>query len=589
MNKWLMRAALAGGLLAQAGVAVGQSAVVDLKDFRPREIKSVVFSLPSAQDLRVEAVGAESDNNRGTFSWVTTMWNGRNDGRRDPWMGNAWILDLTSRRVVWELSSATTERGRRSTRAFAGTVRLPAGTYEAFYAPFPNMFWTDDNGDTNAAQRFVNWLADEGFDEFKLTIRGSAQALAGTEAERARHAFESGAVVTLRGNGGQKFLQTGFILSRPTQVDIYAEGEAREDSEFDSGWIINADTHEKVWKLTWRDSAAAGGAEKNRMARISKTLPAGRYAAFYATDDSHDPSQWNSAPPHDPQAWGLLIRVLEAEAGGAGASVKSSAYEHVPANATIVALTKVGDGESRSRGFTLTRAMDVRIYALGEGRQDRMFDYGWIVNSATHQKVWEMRYADTESAGGDAKNRAFDRAIRLEKGDYVVHYVSDDSHSFDDWNAAAPSDGQHWGITLLAAQGPLERSAVSEYSEKTDPSLVAQLVRLRDDENARKLFRLDRETQVRIYALGEGGGRSLADYGWIEDAKTGKTVWEMTYRTTEPAGGASKNRRFDGTITLPAGDYVLRYETDGSHAFGSWNANPPDDPDMWGITIYRVK
>jgi hypothetical protein len=44
---------------------------------------------------------------------------------------------------------------------------------------------------------------------------------------------------------------------------------------------------------------------------------------------------------------------------------------------------------------------------------------------------------------------------------------------------------------------------------------------------------------VRIYALGESSGRDLADYGWIEDVKTGKRVWEMTYRTTEPAGGAS--------------------------------------------------
>jgi hypothetical protein len=42
-------------------------------------------------------------------------------------------------------------------------------------------------------------------------------------------------------------------------------------------------------------------------------------------------------------------------------------------------------------------------------------------------------------------------------------------------------------------------------------------------------------------------------------------------------------------VTLPAGEYVLRYETDDSHSFGSWNAGPPDDPEMSGITLYRVK
>jgi hypothetical protein len=448
MNTRLIRTVFAGAMLAQSGVVFGQSnAVVDLKDFRPREVKSAVFTLGSAQDVRVEAVGAEASSERGTFSWVTAMWKDKND-RRDPWMGNAWILDLKSRRVVWELSAASTERGRRNTRAFAGSVRLPAGTYEAFYSPFPSMYWTDDKGDASAPQRFLNWLADEGFDEFRMTVRGNAQVLNGAEAERARREFESGAIVALRGDGGKKFLESGFVLSRPTDVEIYAEGEAREDGDFDAGWIVNAETREKVWKLTWRASAPAGGAEKNRMARLSKTLPAGRYAAFYVTDDSHDSSNWNAAPPHDPHAWGLVVRVPDAAA----------------------------------------------------------------------------------------------------------------------------------------------RASVKPFSvaENPDPSMVAQLVRLRDDENPRKSFKLDRETQIRIYALGEGGGR-LVDFGWIEDAKTGKAVWEMTYRTTGPAGGAAKNRRFDGVITLPAGEYVLRYETDDSHSFGSWNASPPDDPEMWGITVYRVK
>lgn len=588
MQKWLVRAALTAGLLAQSNVIWGQTGpVVDLRNFQPRELKSSVFSLAAAEDLHVEAVGAEPDSRNGTFSWVTTMFSARRDEtRHDPWIGNAWILDLKTRRVVWELSAASTERGRRATRVFNGSVRLPAGTYEAFYAAFPTMTWSDDRGDTSTGQRLMNWLADSGVDEFRLAVQGSARVLSGADAERARREFETGAVVNLRGTAGEKYLQTGFSLDRPTDLDIYAEGEAREEAEFDSGWIVNADTHEKIWKLTWRDSTYAGGAEKNRMAHLAKRLPAGRYAAFYATDDSHDPSQWNTAPPHDPHGWGLLVRAADP---ASRAAVKSFAYEHVPAAATILALTRVGDRESRSRAFTLNRPMDVRIYALGEGRNGHMVDYGWITSAATHQRVWEMRHEDTESAGGDAKNRLVDRTMHLDKGDYVVHYVSDDSHSFDEWNAAAPSDGQHWGITLLSAQGALDAAAVTEYAERPDPSVLAQLVRLRDDEHARRPFTLDRESQVRIYALGEGSGRDLADYGWIEDAKTGKTVWEMTYRTTEPAGGAAKNRRFTGVIMLPAGAYVLRFETDGSHAFGSWNANPPDEPDMWGITLYRVR
>ncbi len=293
----------------------------------------------------------------------------------------------------------------------------------------------------------MNWLNDEGFDTFRLTIDGSAQPLTGADADRARRAFAADAIVNLRAVGKEEFLQAGFVLDRPTEVEWYAEGELRADAEFDSGWIIDADTREVVWKLTWRLSAPAGGAQKNRFARIARTLPPGRYAAIYATDDSHDPGAWNAAPPHDPDAWGLVLRVADP---AARAAVKTFAYQHVPERAVIVDLTRIGNSESRTHGFTLRAPMDVRVYAIGEGRDDRMFDYGWITNAATDQRVWEMRYADTEHAGGDPKNRMVDRVIHLDKGDYVVHYVSDDSHAYHDWNAAAPSDARHWGITVLA-------------------------------------------------------------------------------------------------------------------------------------------
>lgn len=55
---------------------------------------------------------------------------------------------------------------------------------------------------------------------------------------------------------------------------------------------------------------------------------------------------------------------------------------------------------------------------------------------------------------------------------------------------------------------------------------------------------------------------------------------------TEPAGGAEKNRRYEGTMTLKAGEYILRYRSDGSHSFEDWNDDPPSDPINWGITVY---
>src|SRR5678815_55122 len=91
MNRWLVRAAMAGSLLTQCNIVWGQAPVVDLRELHAREVKSIVFSLGSPQDLRVEAVGAESTDSRSTFSWITAMWSSKDD-RQEPWRGKAWIL-----------------------------------------------------------------------------------------------------------------------------------------------------------------------------------------------------------------------------------------------------------------------------------------------------------------------------------------------------------------------------------------------------------------------------------------------------------------------------------------------------------------
>ena len=562
-----------------AGPAAAQSLLVDVRDLSPRQTRMEAFTLPTAQDVRIEAIGEEGTTVNNTLTVLRTVWNG-SDRRQQPWVGNAWILDLKNRRVVWELSEAQTSGRRAGPREFKGTLHLPAGSYAAYVSAYPPGYTTNDDG---GGEKFSKWFGADYLNQYKLTVFGNGQRLSSSDVDRLRQQASANEVLGFRGTSPEQFQQKGFVLDRPTDIEFYAIGEARENGEFDSGWIINTATREKVWKLKWQDSSPAGGAEKNRAIWQTRKLPAGRYAAFYATDDSHDLSEWNSPPPHDPDFWGMSIRIPD---GQARAAVKTFAYEHVPQSAVFVSLKGIGDREARRQGFTLNRPMDVRIYALGEGRENRMNDYAWITGSDS-RRVWEMRYEETEHGGGDAKNRLVDKTIRLEPGNYVVHYISDDSHSADSWNASAPYDGRHWGVTLLAASGSVDRSAIASYDPKKDASIIAEITEVRDDDRVEKRFRLDRATEIRVYALGEGSGGDMDDYGWIVDAKTGKAVWEMTYRSTDHAGGATKNRRFDGTITLPPGEYILKYESDGSHSFGDWNADAPDDPEAWGITLFR--
>jgi CubicO group peptidase (beta-lactamase class C family) len=116
--------------------------------------------------------------------------------------------------------------------------------------------------------------------------------------------------------------------------------------------------------------------------------------------------------------------------------------------------------------------------------------------------------------------------------------------------------------------------------------VIAQLVQVLDNDDKSVAFSLASSQDVRIFAIGEGQGGEMFDYGWIEDVEKGSRVWEMQEAKTAHAGGAGKNRKVDVVITLPAGNYKLRYKSDDSHAFDHWNSLPPDI-NFWGIAVYK--
>lgn len=143
----------------------------------------------------------------------------------------------------------------------------------------------------------------------------------------------------------------------------------------------------------------------------------------------------------------------------------------------------------------------------------------------------------------------------------------------------------------LRAASEAVRTARAEITRETqrlraESAVVARLVRVGDDEDLRERFSLERDSRIRVYALGEGTFGELHDYGWIEDAATGRVVWRMTYRQTENAGGAEKNRVVDEILELPAGEYVLRYRSDDSHSFEDWNQAAPPDGENYGVTLF---
>ena len=55
----------------------------------------------------------------------------------------------------------------------------------------------------------------------------------------------------------------------------------------------------------------------------------------------------------------------------------------------------------------------------------------------------------SEHAGGGRKNRLVDVERTFESGRYLLYYGTDDSHSFDEFNANPPYDPLNWGVAVF--------------------------------------------------------------------------------------------------------------------------------------------
>lgn len=553
-----------------SGSSAQQDLLTDIRNVGSYEVKSDGFVLDAKQGITINAVAASE-----RFRGVGT---------------SLWILNKESREVVWKLKKSTRQTHSRGLADYEEVVQLPQGSYEAYYAAYP-----EPTEGIESFGEFLDFIAGKIFSggrrtheyrDLEFTIHGHGQHVGREGVDRWLLDLKKNAVLSLSALWDHEYQHQGFVLEKPAEVVIYAIGEGRDDVLYDYGWIVDAKSGARVWEMTETGTQHAGGASKNRYTRETISLPAGHYAAFFITDDSHSYKEWNAPPPYDPSFWGMTVWVKDESMKK---FAKTYEYKPVEEKNVIVDLTRMGDDASRSKSFTLKKAIDVHIHAVGEGRDGEMYDYGWIVDASSRRKVWTMRYNETNYAGGDKKNRMVDQVIHLDRGSYIVHFVTDGSHSYHGWNSAPPFEPERWGITVAAADEQFDPNDVGAYEEWEDPSALASIVRVGNDERRRKEFSLSRESDVHIHAVGEGRSGEMFDYGWIEDANTGKTVWEMKYRKTEHAGGAEKNRLFEGTITLPAGRYIVFFETDVTHAYEEWNDTPPDDPEGWGITLTLAK
>jgi len=508
----------------------------------------------------------------------------------DDLIAYAWLLDSATRKPVWVMDRQNTERkGRDGLRQADDKITLKSGKYELYYYAGSNWIGEINIKGDNVFEFLGdlfggNYRSDveDYIDEFNVAIY-PAKA---NNVEYSTYTPDGSipdALIQFNKVGNSKYLQQGFKLDKPMSLHIYGlcEYPSGYKNPADYGWIVNAEGHEKVWEMDRWNTDPAGGGRKNRVVDEDVEFQKGSYILLYVTDDSHSYDNWNVMPPYDPLDWGIAI--LPA------ANTDKSAfhlYEPPGRGEPLIALTRARDDESLSQPFKLDKDISLRIYSLGEWAGE-FADYGWIENAATGKTVWEMTYRNTEHAGGASKNRMFDGAIVLSKGTYVAHYVTDDSHSYNDWNDSAPYEPDAWGLAIYPGT-EFDKSKfhlLNESQLEQSADILVKMTSLGDNVRKRAKFSLSNQTKVHVYAVGEGDTDEMFDFGWIVNDKSGKVIWEMTWRNTEPAGGASKNRMYDDSIILEPGTYEVNFVTDGSHSFNNWNSAKPRDPASWGITV----
>ena len=582
-------------LLISSLAYAGERTVVSLRNFCDTELKCAGIEVPQSTTFHIKAIGAGGD-----YGWTY---------KSKDLFAYGWVINADTRKLVWQMDVDNTSRSK-SDRESDERITLGEGSYEVYFTvptfsyhtAFTHininvdhretpLFGGREKKDHDFFGMFKNWWSDDiGKEWEKRCDRWGIELLVDESSSRGIKTFTPPkdiphTVLKATGLGENELVRMGFSVKQPTTVQVYALGEATGENDcYDYAWIANAVTRAHVWDMDYSKCSPAGGAEKNVECTGEALLGKGDYVLYCVTDDSHSKADWNTSPPFDPLNWGATISVSDERD-----KKNIKPFQYTEDHNVIMALTRVRDNEHRTEGFTLKGPAKVRIYAFGERGNSRrsMADYAVIVDAKTRDKVWKMDVDRSLYAGGASKNRYVDEVITLPQGSYTVTYTTDDSHAYGEWNAKPPFDPEHYGITIMGVGEEFNPAIVSRYVEQRDKSVIAQIARVGDNADEQQRFKLDKTTRLRIYAIGEGQNREMYDYGWIEDARTGTTVWEMTYSMTFHAGGGRKNRVVNTTIVLDKGEYRLRYKSDDSHSYGNWNVDPPEDQEYWGITLFR--
>ena len=564
----------------------GSSGLVSLKDVGPDELEHQAFRVTTPVRLAIDASGSIESAGADTTVLAALPWiSRRSDGD-----------------VVWQMPARRPQRGTYV--SLQDTITLDPGLYDAYLSTYgdPTVRVVETGESLGGRVRSV--LSGEGrawhgdARRWKLIV----SVLSGDATHNVRRRedepewTEDESVLWRSGPVRSRDREEVLLrVGSPSELAVRAMGEIVDGVVRDSAYVVRLPSQDTVWVFS--EGEWAGGASMNRRTSATLALEPGLYRAVYESDRSHAWRDWTATPPWAPWMWGLdLIRQPDADI--------ALFTDMDPAGLPVISqFDCVGPDAALEDVFTLPEATTVVLKGIGEISSSEAYDWGEL-KRPSGETLFRMTRETTEPAGGTDRNRQATEVLSLDAGTYILSYVSDGSHHCDSFSGDEPRDESLWGIAIYALDPNYDVSAVSHQrttaggtmeieaielprSERPAGEILARLDRIGNGADVSARFRLTAPDTLRIVALGELLRSERLDYGWIE-SDAGETVWEMTRGSSEPGGGADKNRRVDATLALEGGTYTVHFVTNGRHAFGAFDGTPPDSPEEWGIRVERV-